>query len=107
MSGEENKTDIDHINHHTLDNRRENLRISPRINNSKNRNGKNTNNTTGYRNVMYIKENIRHPYIVRLQIDGKGVHLGSFSDVHEAGKFAEEMRQKYYGEFAGENDRVI
>jgi hypothetical protein len=53
----------------------------------------------GYRNVSLIKGK----WVVQLQIDGKNTKLGSFDDVHEAGKFAEEMRQKYYGEFAGKN----
>ena len=94
---------MDHINHNTLDNRKENLRISEVLENSRHRKGKNKNNTTGYRNVLYIKSNTKHPYIVRLQINGKGVQLGKFADVHEAGTFAEEMRQKYYGEFAGDS----
>jgi hypothetical protein len=36
-------------------------------------------------------------------INGKNTVLGKFSDVHEAGKFAEEMRQKHYGDYAGES----
>jgi hypothetical protein len=42
-------------------------------------------------------------WVVQLQIEGKNERLGKFKDVHEAGKFAEEMRQKYYGEFAGKS----
>jgi len=94
---------VDHINHDTLDNRKCNLRIINNSNNTKNRKGRNSNNTTGYRNVMYIKTNTRHPYVVKLQIDGKSVQLGSFADVDEAGAFAEEMRGKFYGEFKGKN----
>ena len=44
---------IDHINHNTLDNRLENLRITINNKNSKNRRHKNSNNKTGYRNVFY------------------------------------------------------
>ena len=42
-------------------------------------------------------------WAVQLQINKKGVVLGTFpkNKLEEAGKFAEEMRQKYYGEFAG------
>jgi hypothetical protein len=29
--------------------------------------------------------------------------LGEFDDVHEAGRYAEEMRMYYCGEFAGED----
>lgn len=94
---------VDHIQHDTLDNRRKNLRATETIYNTKNRKSKNSNNTTGYRNVLYIKSNTKHPYQVRLQIDGKNTPLGNFADIDEAGEFAEKMRQKYYGEFAGKN----
>ena len=95
---------IDHIiseNNGTLDNRKSNLRVTERSNNSTNRKSRNSNNKTGYRNVMYNKRYKKKPYRVHLQINGKNTCLGSFSNVDEAGAFAEEMRQKYYGEFAG------
>jgi AP2 domain. len=82
-----------------LDNRRRNLRVVEANKNSKYRQSKNKNNKSGYRNVFYDKR--RNKYIVRLQVDGKGTELGSFNNVDEAGKFAEEMRKKYYGKFAG------
>jgi len=87
---------VDHINHDTLDNRLENLRILSNDANLRNRKGKNSNNTTGYRNVSYNKRT--NKYIVQLQINGKNKVLGRFDDVHEAGKFAKEMRKKYYKE---------
>jgi DUF971 family protein len=92
---------VDHINNNPFDNRRENLRTTSIDKNSQNRKSKNSNNTTGYRNVSFVKsEGI---YIVQLQIDGKNTRLGEFSNVHEAGKFAEEMRSKYYKEYQGRN----
>lgn len=94
-----NGKDVDHINNDTLDNRKSNMRVVMESNNSKNRKGRNRNNKSGYRNVSLIKGK----WVVQLQIDGKNKRLGSFEDVHEAGKFAEEMRQKYYGEYAGKN----
>jgi len=96
-----NKENIHHKNHNTLDNRKENLELISITENSRHRKGKNKNNTTGYRNVMYNKRYKNKPYHVQLQIDGKNKVLGKFSDVDEAGTFAEEMRQKYYGEYAG------
>lgn len=94
-----NGKDVDHENNDTLDNRKSNLRIVLESNNSKNRKGRNKNNKSGYRNVSFIKGK----WVVQLQINGKNKRLGSFDDVHEAGKFAEEMRKKYYGEYAGKN----
>ena len=96
-----NDQHIHHRNHNTLDNRKENLELISITENSRHRKGKNKNNTTGYRNVMYNKRYKNKPYHVQLQIDGKNKVLGKFSDVDEAGTFAEEMRQKYYGEYAG------
>lgn len=85
---------IDHKNRNPLDNRRDNLVIKTSRKNLVNRcdNG-NKNNTSGYRNVSWVNGK----WIVQLQINGKNTRLGSFDDVHEAGKFASVMRLKYYG----------
>ena len=88
---------VDHINNDSLDNRKSNLRLASSSDNGKNRKNKNVNNKSGYRNVSTIKGQ----YVVQLQIDGKNTVLGKFDDVDIAGKFAEAMREKYYGEFAG------
>lgn len=92
---------VDHINSNTLNNRKSNLRVVLDSNNSMNRKSKNKNNTSGYRNVSWSKS--ENKWVVQLQINKKNTILGRFDDVHEAGKFAEEMRNKYYGEFAGNN----
>lgn len=90
---------VDHKNSDTLNNRKSNLRIVIDSNNSKNRKSKNSNNTSGYRNVSWSKS--CNKWIVQMQINKKNTVLGKFDNVHEAGRFAEEMRKKYYGEFAG------
>lgn len=92
---------VDHQNHNTLDNRKENLRITNVPNNSKNREKRNSNNKSGYRNVCWSKG--EQKWLVQLQVNGKSTCLGRFpkDQLEEAGKFAEEMRKKYYGEFAG------
>lgn len=90
---------VDHKkNSETLDNRDNNLRLSNDANNTKNRKGKNSNNTSGYRNVSWINGFWR----IQLQIDGKNkLFSEKFEDVHEAGEFAREMRQKHYGKYKG------
>jgi hypothetical protein len=92
---------VDHIDTNTLDNRKRNLRMVSHQNNEKNRQGKNKNNTSGYRNVSWNG----YKWIVQLQVDGKNKVLGRFvvDQLDEAGKFAKKMRKKYYGEFAGYN----
>jgi hypothetical protein len=89
---------IDHINNDTLNTRRSNLRLTDQANNLKNRRSKNTNNKSGHRNVCWIKGYWK----VQIQIDGKNHRFPeNFTDVEEAGKFAELKRQEIYGEFAG------
>lgn len=92
---------VDHINHDTLDNRKSNLRESTIKNNGMNRKSKNKNNKSGYRNVCWDKKCDK--WNVQLQVDGKNTVLARFpeSQLEEAGEFAELMRTKYYGNFAG------
>ena len=94
---------VDHIEHDTLDNRKSKLRIIDNKHNLRNRKGRNNNNKSGYRNVSW--SNREKKWIVQLQVDGKNTCLGKFpkDQLEDAGKFAEEMRKKYYGEFAGVN----
>ena len=101
--------DIDHRNHNELDNRKNNLRISPHDNNNKNRKSKNSNNKSGYRNVYWNTKDER--WVVTLQIEGKRKIEGKrrefgrfkFDDLDKAGARAEEMRQLHYKEYAGKN----
>jgi hypothetical protein len=89
---------VDHRNNNKLDNRESNLRISHSSTNLKNRMGLNKNNKSGYRNVSFING----WYRVQLQMDGKNYMFPEkFESAKEAGIFAEAMRLKYYGEFAG------
>lgn len=94
------KEHVDHINHDTMINTEENLRLTTQSNNNKHRVEKNSNNTSGYRNVTWIRGYWR----VQLQVKGKNkLFPEKFKDVNKAGEFAEEMRQKYYGEYKGNN----
>lgn len=101
MNIEGNDLYIDHKDNNTLNNRIQNLRVTLQLYNTKNRNGKNSNNKSGYRNVCWIKE--KNKWCVQLQIDGKNTIVGKFDDVHEAGKYAKIMREKYYKDFAGKS----
>jgi len=93
--------DIDHKNHNTLDNRKENLRIVRRGDNDKHRISKNKNNKSGYRNVFWNKQS--NKWEVHLQVNGINKCLGRFDDVHEAGEYAKIKRKEIYKEFAGNN----
>lgn len=92
---------VDHKNHNTLDNRKDNLRIGVIKKNTKNRKSKNSNNKSGYRNVSWNKS--RNKWVVQLIIDGKNSVVGLFDDVHEAGAFAKKKREELYGSFKGKD----
>lgn len=40
-------------------------------------------------------------WVVSLCVNYKRFRCGSFNDVHEAGRVADEMRKKYYGDYRG------
>ena len=90
---------VDHVNHDTLDNRKENLRITTNSKNLKHRGRLNKNNTSGSRNVSSDGK----VWMVQLQIDGKNKVLGKFEleDLEKAIEFSNEMREKYYKEYKG------
>ena len=88
---------VDHINHDTMDNRKNNLRVIEPTYNSRNRNGANKNSISGHRNVSFINGK----WTVQLQIAGKNQIFGRFNEISDAIRTADEMRNKYYGEFAG------
>lgn len=84
---------VDHINHNTLDNRKNNLRI---VNNADNlRNGvKRANNTTGVNGVYYRKD--RNKYVARIKVNYKSINLGSFDTLEEATKTRKNAEIKYW-----------
>ena len=97
------KIRVDHENYDTLDNREFNLRVTTNDKNLKHRNGKNSNNKSGYRNVFWSTKDER--WLVVLQIEGKRKCFGRFkyNDLEKAGVLAEKMRQEHYGAFSGKN----
>lgn len=93
---------IDHINHDSKNNTKDNLRKIDYINNATNRKSKNINNKSGYRNVLLDKRSGK--YMIMLCVKNKRFRVGKFyTDVHEAGRAAAMYRKYYYGEFAGNN----
>ena len=88
---------VDHINNQPLDNRKSNLRLSDALTNTKNRKSRNSNNTSGHRNVC-LSGGL---YIVQLQVDGKNKSFLKTKNYDEACRLADELRDKYYGEFQG------
>jgi hypothetical protein len=90
--------EVDHEDHKGLNNRKYNLRVVDKKHNGKNRKSKNSNNSSGYRNVSY-RNGVP---IVQLQDENGKNHIwDGFGSVEEAGLFAEKMRKAWYGDFAG------
>lgn len=94
---------VDHKNHDTLDNRKNNLRVTIARKNSAHRKGANSNNKTGVRNVHLITGyKGRQYYRVQIMKNGER-YIWDFdlNQFDEACKFAEEKRKELFGEFAG------
>ncbi|WP_404991195.1 HNH endonuclease [Cupriavidus pauculus] len=88
---------VDHRNHATLDNRRENLRVCSRSQNQQNRRV-NANSTTGVKGVRLDRTCGR--YIAEIRVEGKRLHLGRFDDLAAAADAYRTAALKLHGEFA-------
>ena len=88
---------VDHIDGDKLNNRKRNLRICTKSQNSQNR------HTTPYNKcgkvgVTYRKN--KNKYEAYIMVDGKNKYLGIFDDVDDAINARIDAERKYYGEFA-------
>lgn len=90
---------VDHINHNTLDNRKENLRITTNANNL--RNGEiRVNNKTGVKGVYF--DNKRNKYVANIKVNYKGIFLGRFDTLEEATQVRKEAEIKYWAVNGGD-----
>jgi hypothetical protein len=83
--------EVDHINHHKMDNRIENLRDVTHKNNSRNQSAPRS-NTSGHMGVTAYKNN---RWRVRVMIDGYSKHIGLFDTLDDA----VIARDAFYREF--------
>lgn len=85
---------VDHINHNTLDNRKENLRIVTNAENQQNREGKRRdNNSSKYRGVSWNKRECK--WKAHMKLNGKYVHLGTFDNEEEAYQASLKARTEF------------
>lgn len=84
---------IDHVNHDTLNNTRDNLREVTSSQNNQNRAGAQKNSSSGVRGVRLNKKG--NKWLVRFKLDRKEHYVGSFDDLEDAEFAAIEARRKY------------
>jgi len=91
---------IDHINHNGLDNRKANLRLATRAQNSRNRRPVGR-GSSKYKGVMCRKSD--GLFIAEIRAGRQKIYLGCFRSEKEAAKAYDEAAKKYHGEFASVN----
>lgn len=91
---------VDHIDHNTLNNTRENLRICSQSENMRNKStAKNaTHGMNGIARVKYGRMN-RYRYRVRITVEGETHELGMYDDLKDAQEARIQGEIKYFGEF--------
>lgn len=96
MKVENSKILVDHINHNTLDNRKENLRLCDHSTNGMNRTVR-KDSTCKYLGVRYMKN--RNKYTAQIQ----GKHIGIFNTEIEAALAYDNKAKILFKEFANLN----
>jgi hypothetical protein len=104
---------VDHINRDRLDNRRINLRFANAQQNCWN-SGVKSNNQIGVKGIQFYEKTYPHnhvpanrPYLARIVVGGKNIHLGYFSSLEAAVAARKLAEQKYFGEFASCSNEKI
>lgn len=91
---------VDHRNGDPFDNVWTNLRPATEQTNQWNR-GCPRNNKSGFKGVFRSsRTDLKRPWIARIQLDGRQVHIGYFGSPQEASMAYEEVARKHRGEFA-------
>ncbi len=90
---------VDHKNHDTLDNRRENLRECTTSQNTANRKGPTKANSCGIRGVRIDKRD--GAWMAEIRVGGKHIYIGRFRSKKAAGIAYAVANRKHFGEFGG------
>lgn len=87
---------VDHFNHNTLDNRKENLRICERAENSQSQRLR-PDNTSGHKGVYWDKS--RNKWMANIMAFGQYHYLGRYEKYEDAVAVREAAEEKYFKEF--------
>lgn len=91
------KLDVDHINHCTVDNRKNNLRLISHQQNLMNQK-LSCNNKCKHKGIYYDKE--RNKWRAEIKFNQKKYRLGRFNTIEEAIEARKQAEKKFFGEFA-------
>lgn len=83
---------VDHINHDTLDNRKNNLRIVTNKQNQQNKKIKRSNTISGIMGVTYHRHSKK--WKCTIKVDGKTHYLGYYHDKKEAEEVVKKARKE-------------
>lgn len=97
---------VDHINHDTLDNRKNNLRIASSSQNNMNK-IKQSNNTSGITGVSWDKR--KKKWRAYIKINSEHSELGFYDNFEDAVNARRNAEEKYFGEYSYKNsmERVV
>jgi hypothetical protein len=91
---------VDHINHNTLDNRRDNLRVCTAKENQWNKIKERTKQSSPYKGVFVRAVGNRLRISARIRINGRLKQIGDFKTLEDAAHAYDQAAVKYFGEFA-------
>jgi hypothetical protein len=96
---------VDHINHNGLDNRRANLRVATRRENSWNKRKQRGNCSSQYKGVTWLKSEGK--WQARIVCKGRAIFIGYFDDEKAAARAYDARAAELFGEYAAPNFRGI
>lgn len=94
--------EVDHRDHDGLNNQRHNLRVCSKTDNQRNRRAQS--GTSLFKGAHWVTQpGWKGGWRAQIRVNGKSIHLGTFSTDTEAARAYDAAALKYFGEFAAPN----